>query len=221
MAKRQLILDTYKTAESGLWTLSSCNIIKASQVQNFVSVPGRFSPLDLSTASNDGIPYYDNAGLEAVLESSVGTRTERQERITQMVNLLDGYSMNIVHPDHPAQYLVGRVQITPLYNNPVHCSVRVDVICEPWFYNEKETVITKTLTSTEQTVELTNSGRLAMVPKVVVSGSATITYGTKTWTLNAGTHYLPDIFLTPGNHTVACTGSGTLSFTYREGVLAE
>ncbi len=88
MTKRQLILDGYKTAEDGLFTLTSCKITKASQVQTFVSVPGRFAPLDLSTALTDGQPYYGNASLAAVLESSEGTREERQRRIEQMVNQL-------------------------------------------------------------------------------------------------------------------------------------
>lgn len=138
--KRQLTIGGYKTAEDGLWTLASCYITKASQVQTFVSVPGRFSPLDLSTASTDGEPYYDNAYLEAVLESSEGTRGERQERITQLINRLDGYSVQIIHPDHPGRYLVGRVQITKEYNNLVHGAVRVSAICEPWLYNTEATV---------------------------------------------------------------------------------
>ena len=221
MAKRQLILNDYQTAVDGLWTLSSCKITKATQVQSFVSVPGRFSPLDLSTASTDGVPYYGNAKLEAVLESSEGTRAERQERIEQMTNLLDGYSVKIIHPDHPERYLVGRVTVNKQYNDLVHCAVKVTATCEPWLYNAEETVITEDATSTEQIVELTNSGRLAMAPKVNVYEAATIAYGDFTQTLSSGTYYLPDLFLTPGTHEVVLSGSGTVSFTYREAVLAE
>ena len=145
MEKRQLILNEYKTAESGKFTLASCKITKASQVQTFVSVPGRYTPLDLSTALTDGQPYYGNASLSAVLESSEGTREERQERIGQMVNLLDGHSVQIIHPDHPDSYMVGRVQINPDYNNLVHCAVQVSAVCEPWLYNAAQTVATATV----------------------------------------------------------------------------
>ena len=226
--KRQLIINSYKTAETGLWTLASCKITKAAQVQTLVSVPGRFSPLDLSTVSGDGVPYYGNARLEAVLESSEGTRDERKTRITQMVNLLDGYSVQITHPDFPNHYLVGRVQVTQEYNDPVHCAVRVSAVCEPWLYNAEETVVTVTLTTMEQTAALQNAGRLAVVPKVDVTGEATLTYGTFTKTLSSGTYYLPDLYLTPDSssfqpaiHNVVCSGSGSVTFTYREGVLAE
>lgn len=350
MDKRQLILNNYKTAEDGLWTLASCKITKAAQVQNFVSVPGRFAPLDLSTVLTDGQPYYGSASLSATLESSEGTREERQQRIEQMVNLLDGYTMQIIHPDHPDRYLVGRAQVTPDYNNLVQARVQVTAVCEPWLYNAAETVkrvtlpqeqelanlanipdttlkgqaayasqllgdfelapgeytlslkykhtgdlrgslsvreygkldgyikdlplfanrnseaavtftvpegaegirlylysnVTATPGGTSVTISdvmvnegptalpyepwhpsgsyllaLTNDGRLAMVPKVDVYGEATLTYGDITQTLSTGTYYLPDIFLKPGEEYVVLSGSGTVSFTYREAVLAE
>lgn len=221
MNKRQLILNEYKTAETGLFTLASCKIKKASQVRTIVSVPGRFSPLDLSTILTDGEPYYGNAGLDAVLESSEGTREERQERIQQIVNALDGYNVVIVHPDHPGRYMIGRVQVTPQYNDLVHCSVEVSAVCEPWLYNAEETKVTVALTTTAKTVELTNSGRLASVPTIDVTGEATLVYGNLSQTLSAGTYQLPGIYLTPGTHSLSCKGTGTVTFTYREGVLAE
>lgn len=221
MTKRQLIINGYKTAEHGLWTLASCKITKATQAQSFVSVPGRFSPLDLSTALTDGVPYYGNAKLEAVLESSEGTREERQERIEYMSNLLDGYSLEIIHPDHPGRYMVGRVTVAPQYNDLVHCAVKITATCEPWFYESTMQSVHVELTSTAQIVELTNSGRLAMTPKVQVLGTATLAYGDYSQTLSEGTYYLPELFLTPGTHEVVLSGSGTVSFSYREGVLAE
>lgn len=359
MNKRQLILGNYKTAETGQWTLSACKITKAAQVQTFLSVPGRHAPLDLSTSLTGGVPYYENARLEAVLESSEGTRAERQERIEQMVNLLDGYNVQIIHPDHPAGYMVGRVQITQEYNDWAHCSVRVSAVCEPWRYNATETVKQATVPSSiagknilpypyaattfsktginwtdngdgsitakgtpvtenaagfqlcadasilqdgvtytlscehpyapsdvslfcyyldengksqykksftwsnkytfktinlqlnstavnydftfypqmelgasatdyepyfkpgDHLLDLTNNGRLAMVPKLVVTGEVTLKCGNFTRALSSGTYYLPDLYLTPGTHQVICSGEGTATFTYREAVLAE
>lgn len=350
MEKRQLILDNYKTAEDGLWTLASCKITKADQVQTFVPVPGRFAPLDLSTVLTDGQPYYGSASLSATLESSEGTREERQQRIEQMVNLLDGYTMQIIHPDHPDRYLVGRVQVTPDYNNLVQARVQVTAVCEPWLYNAAETVAQATLpsdvpgknlldipgttvsgsyaynnrslgdfelpsgeytfsvkythtgafdghisireygtldrylstarlpagttgeaiitftvpdgvqgfriylysnitesvgytsvtvsdimvnegptaveyepyyTAGDQALTLSNEGRLSVLPNVRVTGSVTLAYDQTVQTLSAGIYQLPDLFLTPGKHYVICSGSGTVSFTYREAVLAE
>lgn len=149
MKKRRLILGDYDTAEDGLFTLSACKITKGSQVQSFVSVPGRYAPIDTSTLLTDGQPYYGSAALDATLESSEGTRDERLARVSGMVNALDGRSLRIIHPDHPERYLVGRVQVRPEYNDPAHCAVRVSAVCEPWLYNAQETEVQANLPHAE------------------------------------------------------------------------
>lgn len=149
MKKRRLIIGDYDTAEDGLFTLSACKITKGSQVQSFVSVPGRYAPIDTSTLLTDGQPYYGSAALDATLESSEGTRDERLARVSGMVNALDGRSMRIIHPDHPERYLVGRVQVRPEYNDPAHCAVRVSAVCEPWLYNAQETEVQANLPHAE------------------------------------------------------------------------
>jgi hypothetical protein len=68
---------------------------------------------------------------------------------------------------------------------------------------------------------LTNNGRLAVTPKVDVYGEVTLKYNSYTQLLSTGTYYLPDLFLTPGVKEVGISGSGTVSFSYREAVLAE
>lgn len=349
LIKRQLILNDYKTAEDGLWTLASCKITKAAQVQNFVSVPGRFAPLDFSTVLTDGQPYYGNAALDATLESSEGSREERRDRIQRMTTLLDGEIARIVHPDFPGRYMTGRVQVTPDYNDLAHCAVKVSAVLEPWLYNDAETVVQSSLPSEEtgknlldipdMTVSgshpytsdlvgdfelpsgeytlsaryahkgtlsgqisireygtmdkylttvtlrpgnsgvatvtftvpdgvqgiriylysnvsssagntsvtisevmvnegptaldyepyyvlgdklftLTNSGKLAVIPTIEVTDSATLLWGNYTKTLSKGVYQLPDLFLTHGKHYVVCKGEGTVKFTYREAVLA-
>lgn len=226
MEKRGLILGEYDTAEN-LWTLTSWKLTKAAQVQNFVSVPGRAVPLDLSTSLTDGQPYYGSAGLEAILESSEGTRLDRKDRIDLMVNYLDGRSLEIFLPDDPERYLVGRIQVQPDYNDLAHGAVKVSAVCEPWLYSVTETVVTLTATDSEQTAKLINSGRLAVVPSVVVTGEANIVFGASSWSLTGGTYYLPELYLTPGTglvlpgvHELTYSGAGTVTLTYREAVLA-
>lgn len=144
MTKRKIIIGNYDTASNG-WTLSAYKVNKGAQVQNFVSVPGRYAPLDLSTYLTDGQPYYGNAQLAATLESSEGTRAQRLARTEAMANALDGRNLKIVPPDHPDRYLVGRVQVAPQYNDPAHCAVNLSAVCEPWLYNAAETVTKATL----------------------------------------------------------------------------
>lgn len=227
MEKRKLIIGDYDTAVDGLWTLVSWKLTKGAQVQTFVAVPGRVAPLDLSTYLTDGQPYYDNATLEAILESSEGDRLERKARIDQMVNYLDGQTVNIYLPDDPDHYLVGRVQVYKDYNDPAHCAVRVSAVCDPWLYDAAETIVSLEATETEQTAYLFNYGRLAVVPTLTTTGEVNIAHGGSSWSLPAGEHALPELYLTPGQglgrpgvHSITYRGSGSIAITYREAVLA-
>lgn len=227
MEKRRLTIGDYDTAVDGLWTLASCKLNKGNQMQTFVSVPGRATPLDLSTYLTDGQPYYDNATLEVVLESSEGDRLERKARIDQMVNYLDGQTVPIYLPDDPDHYLVGRVQVYPEYNDPAHCAVRVSAVCDPWLYATDETIVSLIATEEDQVAYLFNYGRLAVVPTVVTTGEVRIEYGGSSWSLSAGEHALPELYLTPGQglgrpgvHNITYAGSGSITITYREAVLA-
>lgn len=221
MGNRKMVIGGYDTATE-MWTLASCVLTKGEQMQSIVDVPGRYAPLDLSTYLTDGQPYYGTAILEATLESSAGTRQSRQVRIDDMVNALDGKRWSIVHPDHASAYLIGRVQIYPQYNDLAHCAVRLNAVCEPWYYAADETTVQLTASATEQTAQIVVSGGKPVVPVVVISaaGEVTLQYGASTWTLAEGEHILPDLYLTPGTHELVYSGTGTVSLTYREAVLA-
>lgn len=226
MEKRTLIMGAYDTAAHG-WTLARCKITKAQQVQTFVTVPGRYAPIDASTYLTDGQPYYGNAALDAVLECSVGDRDHREQLINELINYVDGRSLQIIHPDHPGRYLVGRVQATTDYSDLAHCALTLSAVCEPWLWTANETTITLTGSSTEKTASVQIHGRLAVVPTVTVTGSITVSFGEHTWSLSAGEHILPELFLTPSEvpgepntHMVRYQGSGKAVLTFREAVLA-
>ena len=224
MQKRKIIIGTYDTALEGLWTLSAWNFSKAVAQESYANVPGHNGPLDLSTVLTDGEPYYGSREFEAVLESSEGTRLEREERINQMVNRLDGWRFNIILPDDPLHYINGRVRVEKLYNDPAHASVRISATCDPWRYSNAETTVGLIPTSTEQIVTLTNNGRCSVVPTISVTGGPValkFTVGTeeRTWQLGPGEHILPDIYLKNGSAPLWYSGEGQIILTYREAVL--
>lgn len=222
MEKRKIIIGTYDTALTGLWTLREWSLSPAPLVEEYVEVPGRSTPLDLSTVLTDGVPCYGSRTFSAILESSEGTRLERKARISQMVNWLDGWKQNIVLPDDSLHYIVGRVRVEELYNDPAHASVQVTATCEPWKYNNAETVVGLTATEEEQTVNLINNGRLPVAPTIAVSGgTVNLAFGGSSWALGAGVYAppLPDIYLRGGSYPLRYSGTGTVIFTYREAVL--
>ena len=217
-------MGSYDTAVEGLWTLTGWTLGKAVANEEFAQIPGHSGPLDLSTVLTDGEPYYGSREWEATFECSEGTRLEREERINSMINQLDGWRFNIVLPDDPLHYINGRVRVEKLFNTPVHASVRVSATCDPWRYNNAQTVVTLTATTTEKSVSLINNGRLSVVPTIkVTGGSATLKFTangqTRTWNLSAGEYILADIYLKTGASPLLYSGSATITLTYREAVL--
>lgn len=224
MQKRKIIIGSYDTALDGLWTLTGWALGRAAAQENYIDVPGHSGQLDLSTALTDGEPYYGSREFVATFESSEGTRLEREQRISAMVNALDGWRQNIVLPDDPAHYIVGRVRVEKLYNDPAHASVQVTATCDPWRYNAAETVVWLRATAAEQTAPLINTGRCSVVPRITVSGgdvSLKLTTEEKqlTWALSPGDYLLGDIYLKSGSTPLTYSGSGQITLAYREAVL--
>lgn len=224
MQKRTIILGDYDTAAHGLWTLTAWEFPEPEPVENLVQVPGRIQgPLDLSTALTGGEPRYSSRPLSITLESSEGTREARAARISDMVNRLHGQRLQIILPDHPDHYAVGRLSVRMLYNDPAHASVEVLGTCEPWLYARDETAVLLTATTdVPLPATLRNSGAMPVVPLVTISGASAavwLRYGVNNWTLSPGDYKLPALRLTPGDHVIYYNGTGTASITYREAVL--
>lgn len=217
---RGMTFGTYDTHAHGLWTLTAWEFSAATYKQNLVEIPGSSTPLDLSTALTDGEPTYNSRTLTATFESSEGDRLARESRISQMVNGLDGYRMNIILPDDPDHYITGRLSVKKIYNNMAHASVQVTAVCDPWRYSKEETVVSLQATTEEQEAVLTNLGRLGVVPLLeITEGSILLAYGAASWALGVGTYALPDIYLKYGEHAITFSGDGAFTFTYREAVL--
>lgn len=219
LTKRKIILGTYDTAVDGLWTLSACNLSEAEPVETFVDIPGRLDgPIDFTEALTGDVEYGPR-DFAATLESSEGTRLERKARIDQMVNLLHGRRVRIWLPDDADHFLSGRLKVKENYNDPAHASVSVSAICEPWRYDNEETVVSVELTDEMQEVVLVNSRR-AVYPMLTVEGEVTLVDRGATHKLSAGTYALASLELAAWEeHTLQVSGTGSVSFTYRKAVL--
>lgn len=216
--KRKILFDNYDTAVDGLWTLAACALSDATPLTNFIDVPGRLDgPLDASTALTGDVQYGPRT-LEITLESSEGTRQEREERINQMVNRLHGQRVPIRLPDDDGHYLVGRISVKKNYNDLVHASVTVSAVCEPWKYENDETV--HEITVEGNTIEaMLENERRRVIPLLTVQGAVVLEYAGNRYELQGGLHKLPDLLLTTQGVKVKVSGSGSVSFAYRKAVL--
>ena len=61
--------------------------------------------------------------------------------------------------------------------------------------------------------------RMRVSPTLVVTGSVTMTFEGKTYTLQAGEQQLLNFVLSEGNNTVSFSGTGSVKITYRQGAL--
>lgn len=219
MIKRVINIGDYNTADN-LWTLTAWELGEPEPVTNFIDVPGRIKgPLDASTVLTDGEVRYGPRPLTITLESSEGTRLEREARISAMINQLHGQRVDrIILPDDPTHYVVGRVSVQRLYNDPAHGSVQVTATCEPWKYSTEETEVVAFPIST---VELVNGGLMTVIPTITVEGQdAILELDGRSWALSPGVYQLPDLAIPAGTLVVEVSGDAAfVSFTYREAVL--
>lgn len=222
MQKRKIVIGEYDTATHG-WTLAGWKLSDAKQKTNYVEKLGGDGSWDLSTVLTDGIPRYADRDLTITLECSEGTRMERETKIRNMINLLDGLPWQIKLPDDDLHHVVGRrVHVVREYNDLAHAAVTVTAICEPWKYADAEKIVTLTAATSKQTAQLVNDGRRAVVPTLKVTGasaSVLLEYGTASLALGAVTRQWPDLLLTTGAHALTYSGTGTITVTYREAVL--
>lgn len=214
-----MLLGVYDTASHG-WTLTGWELAAAEQKTKYLEKLNGDGSWDLTTALTDGIVKYKDRPLTATFECSEGTRAERESKIRQMINQLDGLKVEIRLPDDAYHYVVGRLHVIREYNDLAHAAVTVTATCEPWKYSITETIVAVTASETKQRVTLHNSGRRAVVPQIRVTGSSVLLeYGTASQAMSAGDYKWPNILLTPGSLSVTYSGEGTVTFTYREAVL--
>lgn len=237
MQKRTVVFGTYDTALYG-WTLTSCKLSDPEQKINYVDKPNGDGSWDLSTTMTDGIPRYKDRKLTVTLECSEGTRDDREDLISGMVNKLDGLEWHIILPDKPNHYLVGRVHVAVNYSDLAHAAVTVTATVKPWFFRIIETVISHAFEmSTGTNIYFTVGGRMPVLPKLTVTGDdveliitfapdSTGDFDGMDWddlSVGPGEYTFPSP-LKPGrsyglNYMNLGGAPGTLTISYREAVL--
>lgn len=130
---------------------------------------------------------------------------------------IHGRKMQIILDDDPAYYYLGRVKINEWKSNKKIGEIVIECDCEPYKYKVEETVVAKAVTGSA-TITLANS-RKKVVPVITTNAEMTIAFNGYSGTFGAGTFTIPELELVEGNNTVTVTGTGNISFVYREGRL--
>lgn len=148
---------------------------------------------------------------------TIAPQVEFMDIYSQVQNVLHGQRMNISLDEDSEHYYAGRITVLPFTNDKNIGNINIECECEPWKYKKDETVVAKSIKGSA-TIILSNS-RKRVVPTISTSAEMTIKFNGYSGTYKAGTFIIPELELVQGNNTVTVTGTGNITFTYRQGGL--
>lgn len=179
-----------------------------------IDVEGADSALDVTD-------YFGGAKYEDVTHrfdfTAVGTRAQLLTLYAQVKAAVHGKRMRIVFDDDPEYYYMGRCFVSSLAPERCFAHIEIECECDPYKLKVLLTSVTQDI-SGSGSVTLTN-GRKRAVPTITASAAFTLGYNGKSFSREAGTYTIPEIELVEGQNVVTVTGTGTISFTWREGAL--
>lgn len=186
--------------------------IGSPEVQTYkVAVPGRNGLLDLS-ANLTGSVCYNNRSLEF---RYIGTGSRRRLLwLGDVMRRYHGRTIQIVDDDTPDEYYTGEASVE-VETFGAYVSITLSVDAQPFRTSLATYIQTLILSAATQTIEIQNPG-VDTVPTVSLTGSASFTVAGKTIRLSPGTYTDPGFRLSPGSNAIQVSGSGSLTFEYRE-----
>lgn len=208
---RGLTIGALHTYKSLGMILAKPELSAAPIKQKKIDIEGGNGSIDLTEFF--GYPQYDDVTHKFTFAILGEDLTGQYNRIK---NALHGVKGKITFDDDPDHYYIGRVFVSPLSVNKTVGTVSLDCDCEPFRYKSAETVISRAVDGTDSIV-LTN-GKKRVVPLTTIQTDTTlrIEYGFSVWDLGAGDFRLPELELVAGENIVSVTGTGQITFTYRE-----
>lgn len=183
-----------------------------------VDMDDRDGAIDLSEELRGRVSYKNRPlSFSFICTAKQSTWAGLREEIAGFVH---GKRLKIIDPDTPDHYYIGRCTLEePTYKGMAIMFLTVTVDAYPYRLSNTETKVSKSV-STGTNVSLVNSA-MPVVPTITVSANMTIKFGSFSASLASGSTYrIAEITLEPGTNTISITaGSGTITFTYRQGAI--
>jgi phage-related protein len=179
-----------------------------------VDIPGGDGVLDLTEFFGD--VKYNNRPLSFDFSTKV-YQDQFMELFSAIQNALHGQKKQIIIDEDAEWYYTGRITVSEWKADKNIGKLTIDCDCEPYKLKIEETVVSKAV-SGSMDITLSNS-RKRVVPTIATDAEMTISFGTYSGTFSAGTFRIPELELLEGNNIVTVTGTGNITFRYREGAL--
>ena len=176
-----------------------------------IDIEGGDGVLDLTELF--GVVNYENRQLKFVFSSTKPFVSHYSE----ILKALHEQKVKITLSDDPDWYYIGRLSVGTGKREMKVWEVEIEADCEPYKYKLAETVVTNAV-STSLDITLANSKK-RVVPTITTDATMQFAFGGTTYTASAGTFQIPELELKEGDNTVTVTGTGNVTFRYREGDL--
>lgn len=212
---RFFTFDKYNTWHDWRLTLTAKDVTPPELKTNYITLDGVSGTLDLSEALTGEVAYNDRT-VSASFWTSEGNFQERVVLCRDIVAALHGKKVQIIEPDDPEHYFLGRVRVKRQTFDQVHAELDIEAVCDPWRYAVEETVRTVEVSDQRIGVSFRNDGARTICPDLQVTGTVKIASDDAAVTLTTGAYKIADLKLRQGVNTLYLDGAGSVTFIYRE-----
>lgn len=209
--ERYFILGDFNTWYDWNLILTAKDITPPEVKTNYVELDGMSGTLDLTEALS-GEPTYKDRKITATFWTDKGNRAEREKLLRDITIALHGRKIEVIEPDDPTHYFIGRVTITSSKNILPYLEFSVEITCDPWRYAIDESARYASVNNSETVIIIWNEGAKTLSPTVTVTGTATIN-GVQ---VNEGAWKLSNLKLTHGSNVIRISGVADVRISYRE-----
>ncbi len=213
--ERAFIIDKFNTFLEWRLILTAKSITPPQAKTRYVSIDGMSGTLDLSESLTGEVTYNDRT-VSASFLLAEGTFAERNRILREITNKLHGKKVKIIEPDDSDHYFLGRVSVIEPKNLLPYAEFSIEAVCEPWRYSIDD--IVRRVDVDNQTVEIviTNNGAKTLSPEIAVTGLVDIVFNNGQVSLTDGTYKISDLKLYSGRNIIKVSGTGSVTFTYKE-----
>lgn len=214
--ERFFVLDKFNTWYDLKLIITAKEITPPEPKTNYVEIDGANGSIDLSESLTGEVVYKDRT-ITASFWTDAGNRNDREKLMRKIVAALHGKKVKIIDPDDMDHYFYGRIAIKNINNIIPYMTFDIEATCEPWRYSNE--IMTRTIdVSDGETISavIRNNGVKSLCPEITVSGNVTIGYNGLETELSDGLYKVSSIKLRQGVNVITVSGTGSVTFTYRE-----
>ena len=200
--------------------LSDVVIPPATPKTNFVEIPGADGSIDLSEALGE-VKYSDRTGAKFTFYMNpAGDLSEAawEAKKKEVSNRLNGLRCDIILDKDPEYFWQGRCAVNEHTSDKKRRKIVVSARLSPYKWKVQNTMVLTGLATNPVTIELKNA-RKTVCPSITCTGTAKVSFDGNEFNLNAGTHKILELQLHEGKTAVTVSGTGNITFRYREGDL--